>query len=188
MSKIKFKNLPLIYPIPSVLVGVVVNEKPNYTTLGNCGIVSVEPSVIYISSHKTHFTNRGIKENCVFSVNIPSIDLVKKMDYCGLVSGNEVDKSMVFESFYGSTDKAPMISDCPINMECKVINEVNVFDMELFIGQVINVYVSQDSLSNGFPDMKKVNPVIYGMDNMYWDIGKSIGIGFSEGKSLISKC
>lgn len=182
MSKIKFGNLPMIYPIPSILVGVVSGGKINYTTLGNCGIVSVEPSVIYISSVKTHFANKGIKENGVFSINIPSIDLVKELDYCGLVSGNEEDKSDVFESFFGSTDKAPMINACPINLECKVINEVDVFDMELFIGQVLNVYVNQDVMSNGFPDMKKVNPVIYGMDNMYWDIGKSIGTGFSEGK------
>lgn len=55
--------------------------------------MSIEPPVIYISSHKSHYTNIGISENGYFSVNIPSVDLVKKIDYCGLVSGHKTNKS-----------------------------------------------------------------------------------------------
>jgi len=57
--------------------------------------------------------------------------------------------------------------------------------MEQKLAQVAEVYVNQECLSNGFPDTKKVNPVLYSMDNRYWNIGESIGIGFSEGKSLM---
>ena len=49
MSKVKFNKLPLVYPIPSVLIGTVINDKPNFATIGNCGIISVNPAVIYIS-------------------------------------------------------------------------------------------------------------------------------------------
>ena len=49
MSKVKFNKLPLIYPIPSVLIGTVINDKPNFATIGNCGIISVNPAAIYIS-------------------------------------------------------------------------------------------------------------------------------------------
>ena len=77
MSKVKFNKLPLVYPIPSVLIGTVINDKPNFATIGNCGIISVNPAVIYISMEKNHYTNKSIRENQVFSINIPSADLVE---------------------------------------------------------------------------------------------------------------
>jgi hypothetical protein len=36
MGKVKFRNMPLVYPLPAILVGAMVNGKPNYITLGNC--------------------------------------------------------------------------------------------------------------------------------------------------------
>ena len=184
MSKIKSNKLPLVYPIPSVLIGTVIIDKPNFTTIGNCGIISVKPSVVYISMEKKHYTNKGIKENQVFSINIPSADLVKKVDYCGLVSGNNIDKSQVFECVYESNNKIPMIQECPINMECKVIKELDIYDMEVFVSEIIETYVNQDLLTNGFPDTKKINPLIYCMDNNYWEIGGFIGNAFKIGKNI----
>ena len=61
--------------------------------------------------------------------------------------------------------KIPMIEECPINMECKVTKIIEIYDMEVFIGEIIETYVNQDLLTNGFPDTKKINPLIYSMDN-----------------------
>ena len=143
MSKVKFNKLPLVYPIPSVLIGTIINDKPNFATIGNCGIISLNPAVIYISMEKNHYTNKGIRENQVFSINIPSADLVEKVDYCGLVSENNIDKSQIFKCFYESNDKIPLIEECPINMECKVTKIIEIYDMELFIGEIIETYVNQ---------------------------------------------
>jgi flavin reductase (DIM6/NTAB) family NADH-FMN oxidoreductase RutF len=183
MGKIKLPSLPLIYPIPAVLIGAIVAGKPNYETLGNCGIMSVEPAVIYISSNKTHYTNKGILENKVFSVNIPSTELMVEVDYCGLVSGSEADKSKIFQTFYGNLDKAPMIQECPINLECQVIKTLDVYEMVVFIGEISAAYANETVLSNGFPDTKLIDPLIYSMDNMYWNIGGIVGNGFNDGKS-----
>lgn len=185
MNKIKINNLPMVYPVPSVLIGTVVEGKPNFLTLGNCGIISVEPAVIYISSHKEHYTNKGIRKNGLFSINIPSADLIKKLDYCGLVTGRETDKSKVFETFYGSHDLIPLIGECPINMECKVIKTEEIYEMEVFIAEVIGVYADQACLSDGFPDTEKLNLIFYCLDNLYWSIGKPLGAGFNEGISLM---
>ena len=84
---------------PSVIVGAIVNGKENYITLGQCSGLSMNPPMMYISINKSHYTNDGIKENGHFSVNIPSVNVVQKMDYVGLVSGREVDKSGVFTPF-----------------------------------------------------------------------------------------
>ncbi len=184
MEKVKFKNMSLVYPIPAVLAGSVVDGRANYTTLGNCGVMSVEPPVIYIASDKIHYLNRGIIENGVFSVNIPSAGLAKQVDYCGLVSGKDRDKSTVFDTFYGESDKAPLIGECPVNLVCKVIRTFDLYDIDVFVGEIVETYVGKEYLNNGFPDTKKINPLIYSMDNQYWDIGMSVGQAFGDGMGL----
>jgi len=101
---------------PSVTVGALVNGKANYITLGQYGGMSMNPPMMYISINKIHYANAVIKENGYFSVNIPSANVVQKMDYVGLVPGRDVDKSGVFAAFYESVNKAPMIEECPANM------------------------------------------------------------------------
>lgn len=191
MEKVKIRNLPFIYPLPAILVGTAVYGKANYATFGNCGVISVDPPVIYISSDKTHYTNIGIKENGYFSVNIPSVDLVKKVDYCGLVSGRHSDKSGVFTPFFSNieskTEKIPMASECPLNLLCKVIKNFEVYSLEIFVAEVIEVYVSKECLTDGMPDTKKINPLIYMMDNLYWNIGSVVGQGFKDGLKYKSK-
>lgn len=65
--------------------------------------------MLAISLNKSHYTCTGIKENGTFSINIPSVEMVAKTDYCGLVSGNDGDKSILFHTFYGILENAPMI-------------------------------------------------------------------------------
>ena len=172
-------NLPFVYPVPVVLVGVMVNNKANFNTLGNCGIISMEPPIVYISSHKTHHTNKGIRENGHFSLNTPSVDMMVETDYCGIVSGEEVDKSEIFEVLID--ENIPYIKSCPVNVLCKVIERHEVKDMEVFYGEVISVYMNNDCVDNGVPDTKKINPLLYMMDNMYYEVGDVKGVGFREG-------
>jgi flavin reductase (DIM6/NTAB) family NADH-FMN oxidoreductase RutF len=182
MKKMKYGTYPLVYPLPAVLLGTVIRGRANFSTLGNCGIISVEPAVIYVSSDKANYTNEGIKQNRVFSVNIPSVDLAEKVDYCGLVSGRNEDKSEVFNVFYEENDMVPMIDECPINMACKLLQSFAVYDMEVFIGEITESLVSEECTTGGYANTKKINPLIYCMDNMYWNIGSSIGKGFDIGK------
>ena len=183
MKRVKYGNYPLVYPLPAVLVGAIVDGTPNFETLGNCGIMSVEPPVVYISSAKSNYTNKGIIAHGVFSVNIPSIDLVERVDYCGLVSGRDTGKSQVFDCFYESNERIPMISDYPVNLTCKVMKTFEVYSMDVFVGDVMETFVREDCTTNGYADTGKVNPLIYCMDNMYWNIGNTIGKGFSVGRT-----
>ena len=69
-------------------------------------------------------------------------------------------------------------------MECKVTKIIEIYDMEVFICEIIETYVNQDLLTNGFPDTKKINPLIYSMDNNYWKIGDFVGNAFNIGKNI----
>jgi flavin reductase (DIM6/NTAB) family NADH-FMN oxidoreductase RutF len=178
MKKLKIKNYP-IGPFPTVLAGADVNGKPNYATIGACGVVCQEP-VLYISLKSTHYTTIGVKKNGYFSVNIPSADMVQKTDYCGIVSGKTADKSMLFTAFYDEQGKAPLISECPLNFLCKVIQTSPIFDFEMFFGEIVSVYANEQSLTDGKPDPLKINPMII-MGSSYWNFGQAVGNAFKEG-------
>jgi len=102
--KVRLGQVPLVYPVPIVLAGANVGGKPNYATLGDCGIMGIDPPLVYVSLHRDHYTTQGISANGTFSVNIPSTDLLAVTDYCGVVSGREVDKSELFDTFYGEVE------------------------------------------------------------------------------------
>ena len=189
MTKIPFGKVPLIYPIPIILVGAEVSGVANFATLGDCGIMGLNPPLVIISSHRDHHTNKGILENGTFSINIPSTDLLSVTDYCGQVSGREVDKSKYFEIFHGELDTAPMIHECPVNLECKVLNEFSIQHRQMFVGEVIQTYVDEKFAlerdgRHVIAEMTRLDPIIYALDNRYYKIGETIGVGYREGAKL----
>ena len=151
--------------------------------------MGINPPLIYISSGQNHYTNQGILEQGTFSINFPTTQLLIKTDYCGVVSGKDVDKSKLFNLFYGDLKTAPMIRECPVNLECKVIKEFSIEHRQIFIGSVVESYVSQDFVdkceeNKKIVDMTKLDPIIYALDNHYYKIGKIIGTGYQESKKF----
>ena len=97
------------------------------------------------------------------------------------MSGNKVDKSEIFESFYDEVATAPMIKDCPVNYLCKVIQTIPIFDFTMFLGEIVAVYAKEDCLVNNKPDALKVNPIIL-MDSGYFYLKDRIGSVFKACK------
>lgn len=194
MAKNKIRPGVYLYPMPVSLIGTMVKGKPTFMALAWINVVEYKPPLIMISTFENHYTNIGIKENQTFSVNIPSEGMVEVTDYVGIVSGKEVDKSEVFKVFYGDLKTAPMIQNAPINLECKVVKSFNTKEVseaekghEIFIGKVVGAYADESYLSNGIPDITKVKPFIFSIDNKYWKIGEFLGNAFSLGKNLIKE-
>jgi flavin reductase (DIM6/NTAB) family NADH-FMN oxidoreductase RutF len=191
-NKVKFGQIPLIYPIPITLIGSLVEGKPNFETIGDVGIIGIKPPLVYISSSQDHYTNLGILENDTFSINFPSTSLLKKTDYSETVSGRDVDKSGLFNVFFGDLKTAPMIQECPVNIECKVVKEFSIKHRQVFIGDVIQTYVNEEFVIDDegrqrIADMSKLDPIIYALDNRYYNIGKPIGTGYQESKQFQKK-
>ena len=188
MNKNKIRPKAYLFPMPVALIGANVNGKPNFETLAYVGIVESQPPLISIASYETHYTNIGIKENGTFSVNTPSEDLAEKIDYCGIVSGKEIDKSEIFDVFYGDLKTAPMVSLSPLNLECEVIKTIIVKELvevdeghEIFIGKVVNAYAEEKYLTEGIPDIAKFKTYTYSLKN-YWKVGEKLAPAFEIGK------
>jgi len=176
-----------VYPMPTVLAGALVDGRPNFTTLGNHGLMRVNPPTTYISIAKGHHTTKGILEHDTFSVNYPSVDQMAIADRCGLVSGRDVDKSAWFDVFYGDLETAPMISECPVSLECQVIETLSLGQMTVFIGEIVEVHIDEDiEGEEGRPtshaQMRRLDPLIYCPGNAYHRLGERVGRGFHEGR------
>ena len=129
-----------LYPTPTTLVGALVNGKPNFITIAHIGIMTMNH--ISLGIHKSHYTNAGIKENQIFSVCLPSEDLMVETDYCGIMTGKKTDKAAIFDVFYGELEKAPMIRECPICMECRLERIVDFEAHDVFVGDVVQTHVN----------------------------------------------
>jgi flavin reductase (DIM6/NTAB) family NADH-FMN oxidoreductase RutF len=79
MEKIKIDTNAFVYPMPMVLVGSVVNGKANFMAVGWVSRVNFKPTMIGIALGP-HFTNKGIAEQKAFSVNIPGISVLSKIN------------------------------------------------------------------------------------------------------------
>jgi len=183
MEKIKFGPQTLLYPMPAVLVGANINEKPNFMTAAWCAIAAEKPPAVSVAIRKERYTLEGVRENGTFSINVPSTYMVKKTDYCGVYSGKKNDKSQIFKVFYGDLKTAPLIQECPLNLECKVIHYLNVGSHTLVVGEIIETYLSEDCLTDGKVDPGKIDPLIYSPDaTKYHRLGEVIASAFKAGK------
>jgi flavin reductase (DIM6/NTAB) family NADH-FMN oxidoreductase RutF len=184
MAKVKIDNNAFVYPMPMVLVGSVVDGRANFMAVGWVSRVNYKPPMIGIALGP-HYTNKGIDENNAFSINIPDLSLMAKTDYCGLVSGAKIDKSNVFDVVYGELTEAPLIEACPLCMACKLYDVKELPFNKLYIGEIVEVFTEERFLTEGKPDIKKMNPFTLTMpDNNYWHVGDLAGKAWSVGKQL----
>lgn len=188
MSKITMGPQKWLYPTPILLIGANVDGKPNFFVVAWCGLANREPPMIAVAIQHNRFTLQGIQQNMSFSTNTPSTDMVREVDYCGLVSGLKVDKIEVcrFKVFYGKSGNAPLIEQCPINHECAVEHVFDLPTHSLVIGRIVETYISENCLTDGKPDVDKINPIVYLVPptTQYNAHGKMIAKAFNIGKEL----
>ncbi|HIJ55386.1 MAG TPA: flavin reductase family protein [Deltaproteobacteria bacterium] len=188
MKKVKLGPETYVYPKPAFLVGSKVDNNPNFMAAAWSGIVNSEPPMISVSIRPQRYTLKGIEQNGTFSVNVPSESQMVETDYCGIYSGHREDKNQVcgFTVFYGKLKTAPLIEEFPINIECKVVHEQKLGTHIMFIGQIEEIHASEDVLTNGLPDVRKIKPIIYttGVERVYYGLGSNLGPAHRVGMQL----
>lgn len=185
MKKIPLKNKTILYPMPAVVVGSVVEGRVNFMTVAWCGIASHEPPAISVAIQKARHTLKGILERRAFSVNIPSSSLVEQVDFCGLYSGKSTDKSQVFKTFYGCVKDAPLIEECPINMGCVYMAHLELGSHLLVVGEIKEVLAEEGCLEAGKIDPYKVDPLVYATEiRKYLRLGPPLADAFKVGRAL----
>lgn len=174
-------NALALYPTPLVVVGSMVNEKPNWLLVGHLGIIGHDHVMVSLAA--AHYTNQGIKENKKLSINIVDEAMLAKADRAGCVSGNKEDKSDLFD-FIISDEGVPMIAQAPVVMECSVEDIYETKGFESFICTIDNTYAEEKVLTDdGKLDYRTLKPVLFEMPTYeYLKTGDVIGKCMSFGR------
>lgn len=175
-----------LYPMPTTLVGATVNGRPNFLTVAHVGILNHgTPQYLSIGLHKSHYTNAGIHENKTFSICLPSEDLMVETDYCGIMTGRKTDKAALFHVFYGELETAPMIRQCPVNMELRLHQVLDLETHDIFVGELIQTYAAEEVLVGNTLDISRLRPLLFDMASKnYYRLGQALGKCWSVGKNL----
>ncbi|MBI5013874.1 MAG: flavin reductase family protein [Deltaproteobacteria bacterium] len=183
MPKTRLDPGPFVLPMPTALIGAVVDGKPNFMTAAFVGIANFKPTIVACGLSPTHHTCQGIAAHGEFSVSLPGPELVEATDWCGLNSGKRADKSRVFETFAGELAHAPMVKACRLAAECRVVKTVEFAVDTVYFGEVVGVYADEESLKDGAPDWQKIAPLLFTFpDKAYWRFGEHMAAAWSVGK------
>lgn len=176
-EKRPFDKTFMLAPVPVVLVGCA-DEKlgQNVLTIAWCGVDCSDPPTIHVSLRPSRHSYRMIKESECFTVNIPTRKLLHEVDLCGTVSGKFGDK---FERsgltpVPGTEIKAPIIDECPINLECRVREVIELGLHHMFIGEIVARHADSEILKDGEIDFCRI-PLIGYVHGEYWSMGERIG-------------
>ncbi len=183
MKKISLGSNIFEFPMPVTLLGTSVGGRANFMALGWISRANANPPLVVIGVGNHHYSIRGLRESKTFSINYPGADMRIATDYCGIVSGESTDKSKVFDVYYGVLKTAPLIAECPLAFECRLVQEVPLQSNSLFIGEIVESYTEERYLTAGKPDIKKMNPLLLTMpDNRYWTVGECAGAAWHDGR------
>lgn len=183
MAKVNMGSGIVNFPMPVAVIGSTVAGKVNFMTAAWVSMVSYNPAKIAVTLGNHHHTNKGIKENGAFSICFPSVEHMKIVDACGLVSGEKVDKSGYFKVFYGELATAPLIEEFALNIECKLAKvDANGLN-ETFIGDIVGIHAEERIIVNGKLDLDQLQPLLLGQTTTeYRSLGGKIGQAWKIGR------
>ena len=173
-----WKNL---WPLPAttVLVSCVGEDRPpNIITIGACGIACAQPPLISLAIGTRQYSLELIQEMGDFVVNIPSSEQAQLTDWCGSVSGRQVDKFTAGNLTPGPSVKvqSPYIAECPVNFECTLFNTVACGSHDLVLGEIQQVHIDADALDEKGDslDPAHFHPLM-SLQLEYWSLGSKVG-------------
>ena len=192
-SKSSLGPQTLTYPQPAFLVaGYDADEKPNAMVAAWGGICSSDPVSLTVSIRPGRYSFESISARKAFTVNIPTEGMAAAADFAGIVSGRKYDKfaALGWTAVKAEKVDAPYIAECPVVLECKLSQTVELGAHVMFIGEIMDVKADENCLdpSGRFPDIARFKPLLFdsGSKN-YYGIGNIVGKAFSDGKRYLEQ-
>lgn len=181
----------MLYPVPVVMVSCSRDgEKPNIITVAWAGTVCSDPAMVSISIRKNRHSHGIIKETGEFVINLVSGDLVRACDLCGVRSGRDTDKFDLtgLTPSVSREVKAPGIAECPVSIECRVKEVLELGSHEMFLAEVVAVSVDRRLMDEqGVLHLEQADLVAYNHGG-YFALGECLGtFGYSVKKVTASK-
>ena len=132
-----------IQPRPNVLVSCRgLNGENNALAVAYCCNCSYDPPMVMVGIVPSRHSYKLLKESGCFVVNLVSKDNKELFDYLGSHSGRDEDKLTAIGAKLGEAVKinAPILADCPVNIECKIVDSIVTGSHHMFVGKVEYVH------------------------------------------------
>lgn len=188
MMKNKRKHLSpgaLLAPVPPALVTVGKFDEANIITIGWTGILATQPPKTYISVRPTRYSYELLRKHNEFVINLPSVDLARKVDYAGIYTGKKVDKWVKcgFTKQKSERVDTPTIAECPIALECRVTDIIPMGSHDVFMADIVGVSCQESILDEeGKMRFDRADLLAYAHGE-YYALGDVVGrFGFSTDK------
>ncbi len=183
MGRIDFKPGNMLYPVPAVLVSTADGQgNDNIFTVAWTGTVCTNPPMVSISVRPERYSYHMIEQSGAFIINLTTRALARATDYCGVVSGRDIDKwtAMHLTKVMGSEIAVPYIKESPVAIECRVTEKKELGSHHLFLAQVVAVHCEDEFMDgkNRF-HLEKAQPIVYS-HGTYYAVGEPLGtFGYS---------
>ena len=182
------KNLGVkaaVYPMPVFILGTYDKDgTPNAMTAAWGGISEENEITICISAD--HQTTYNIEERKAFTVSMGDAEHVRECDYLGIVSGKKVKNKLEKAGLTVTRSElvdAPIINEFGVCVECKLKS----WEPERcrLVGEIVNVSIDEDCLTDGKVDIAKVKPITYdSFTHNYHVIGEKVGNAYKDGLEI----
>lgn len=185
-GKLQWKPGTMLMPVPAVMVTCCrAGERPNIITIAWAGTVCTNPPMVSISLMPARHSFDIIKDSGEFVINIPSVKQAAAVDWCGVVSGRDVDKfgRPGLTAVRAKTVGAPLIAECPIHLECKVRQVVPLGSHHAFIAEVTMVQILESLITPAGRMATEKADLLAFAHGHYYALGRDLGhFGFSVRK------
>jgi flavin reductase (DIM6/NTAB) family NADH-FMN oxidoreductase RutF len=176
--KVTRKPSTSLLPTPVVLLSVSGGDgQPNMITLAWVGVVCSQPPMISAAIRPSRHSHGLVNAAREFVVNIPRAGQLAQVDAAGVISGRDHDKfeELGFTAAPASQVAAPLIAECPVNIECVVRHQLLLGVHDLFIAEVVAVqYDEEVTDARGRLDVAALDAFAYA-EGEYWSLGERLG-------------
>jgi flavin reductase (DIM6/NTAB) family NADH-FMN oxidoreductase RutF len=178
----------LLMPVPVVLVSCGGGKSPyapNIITVAWAGTICSDPAMLSISVRQERYSHEIICRTQEFVVNVPTAQQAKITDWCGMKSGRDVDKfaETRLTPLPATQVKCPIIADCPLNIECKVVKTIPLGTHDMFLGKIVAVSIADSLLDRRGKLATEHADLLAYAHSEYHALGRKVGsFGFSVRK------
>jgi len=179
-----------LYPMPCPLVVGGTLDAADTLAVAWINVVSSTPPTVAMGLRESRHTLELIRESGTFSVNIPTTAMAAQVDFCGTTNGRTTDKFAVTGLTLAPSTliEAPIIEECPFNLECRVTQEVTVGSYVVVLGEIVEAHAEESILTDAdgtLVDVAALDPLIYiAGSREYRGIGPKVADAYSVGKTL----
>lgn len=161
MAKKEANKKGALQPLPKVLVSCRgLDGEENVLAVAYCGNCSFDPPMVMVGIVPSRYSYKLIKESGCFVVNLVEEGYKDTFDYLGSNSKRDGDKLAVknVQLENGKKVNAPILAECPVSIECTIVDSIMTGSHEMFVGKVEYVHADTALVDDeGNIDFSKIN-------------------------------